>query len=142
MLVRVEGDGPLYERLYRALCAAIADGRLAPGARMPSTRSLAGELAISRTVVVAAYAQLLGEGRVEGRPGSGTYVAARLAQPPPAAQTRSITPRSARLSRYARRVVDLAPYPRAGAPGRIQPLPYDFRYGRPAVKEFPQAAWA
>ena len=142
MRLHVEGDGPLYERLYRALCAAIADGRLAPAARMPSTRSLARELAISRTVVVAAYAQLLAEARVEGRAGSGTYVAARPAAPSPAAPTRAITPRPARLSRYARRVVDLVPYPRAGTPDRGPPLPYDFRYGRPAVKEFPQAAWA
>src|SRR5205814_8322650 len=144
MPLRLAGDGPLYERLYRALRAAIGDGGLAQGARLRSTRQLASELGLSRTVVVAAFAQLLGEGHVEARLGSGTYVAARPPEPvrlrraPGAASA----PSAARLSRYARRVVELAPYPRAGAPRRGPPLPYDFRYGRPAVKDFPQAIWA
>lgn len=142
MRVRLAGEGPLYERLYRALRAAIADGRLAPGARLPSTRQLAGELGLSRTVAVAAFAQLLAEGHVEGHLGSGTYVAAR----PPAPEARHRAPAAAqppaRLARYARRVVALAPHPRAGAPRRGPPLPYDFRYGRPAVKDFPQSTWA
>src|SRR5579863_4034890 len=55
---------------------ALADGRLATGERLPSTRALAGTLGVSRTVVTAAYAQLFAEGWVEGRHGSGTYVAA------------------------------------------------------------------
>ncbi len=54
---------------------ALADGRLATGERLPSTRTLAGLLGVSRTVVTAAYAQLFAEGWVEGRHGSGTFVA-------------------------------------------------------------------
>src|SRR5262245_33728502 len=142
MPVRLEGDGPLYDRLYRALRAAISDGRLGPGARLPSTRRLASELGLSRTVVVAAFAQLLGQGYVEGRLGSGTYVAARPVEPSPGRRVPAAAASSARLSRYARRVVELAPYPRAGAPRPGPPLPYDFRYGRPAVKDFPQTIWA
>jgi GntR family transcriptional regulator / MocR family aminotransferase len=53
----------------------LADGRLATGERLPSTRKLAGLLGVSRTVVTAAYAQLYAEGWVEGRHGSGTFVA-------------------------------------------------------------------
>jgi len=83
MPVRLEGEGPQNERLYRALRAAISDGRLGPGARLPSTRRLASELGLSRTVVVAAFARLLGEGYVDGRLGSGTYVAARPVETSP-----------------------------------------------------------
>jgi len=54
---------------------ALADGRLATGERLPSTRTLGGLLGVSRTVVTAAYAQLFAEGWVEGRHGSGTFVA-------------------------------------------------------------------
>jgi GntR family transcriptional regulator/MocR family aminotransferase len=54
---------------------ALAGGRLATGERLPSTRTLAGLLGVSRTVVTAAYAQLFAEGWVEGRHGSGTFVA-------------------------------------------------------------------
>jgi DNA-binding transcriptional MocR family regulator len=78
MLIHFEGDGALYQRLYRGLRAAILDGRLPPRVRLPSTRSLASEMRVSRNVVVAAFAQLLGEGYIEGRVGSGTYVSATL----------------------------------------------------------------
>ncbi|MFC4060509.1 PLP-dependent aminotransferase family protein [Planomonospora corallina] len=54
---------------------AIRGGALAPGERLPSTRALARQLAVSRTVVTDAYQQLYAEGWIEGRHGSGTYVA-------------------------------------------------------------------
>ena len=66
-------------------------GTLRAGDRLPSTRALAATLGVSRTVTAAAYDQLLAEGWVAGRRGSGTYVvrpaglaAARPADPPPA----------------------------------------------------------
>jgi GntR family transcriptional regulator/MocR family aminotransferase len=46
--------------------------------RLPSTRDLADQLGVSRTVVLLAYDQLLAEGFVAGRSGSGTYVAEAL----------------------------------------------------------------
>ena len=52
------------------------DGRLAAGERLPASRVLAASLGVSRTVVTAAYGQLYAEGWLEGRHGSGTYVAA------------------------------------------------------------------
>jgi GntR family transcriptional regulator/MocR family aminotransferase len=66
---------PLTSQLAGQLRDAMADGRLATGERLPSTRTLAGLLEVSRTVVTAAYAQLFAEGWVEGRHGSGTFVA-------------------------------------------------------------------
>src|SRR6266704_7220708 len=67
--------GPLTSQIAGQLRDALADGRLATGERLPSTRMLAGQLGVSRTVVTGAYAQLFAEGWIEGRHGSGTYVA-------------------------------------------------------------------
>ena len=66
---------PLTSQIAGQLRDAMADGRLATGERLPSTRTLAGLLGVSRTVVTTAYAQLFAEGWVEGRHGSGTFVA-------------------------------------------------------------------
>jgi GntR family transcriptional regulator/MocR family aminotransferase len=70
-----DDPGPLTSQIAGQLRDALADGRLATGERLPSTRMLAGLLGVSRTVVTGAYAQLFAEGWVEGRHGSGTYVA-------------------------------------------------------------------
>ncbi len=64
---------PVYRQIYDGLRAAILAGRLAPGAQLPSTRTLATGLGIARTTVVAAFAQLLAEGYLEGKVGAGTY---------------------------------------------------------------------
>ena len=70
-----DDPGQLTSQITGQLRDALADGRLATGERLPSTRMLAGLLGVSRTVVTGAYAQLFAEGWVEGRLGSGTYVA-------------------------------------------------------------------
>src|SRR6516164_3191266 len=70
-----DDPGQLTSQITGQLRDALADGRLATGERLPSTRMLAGLLGVSRTVVTGAYAQLFAEGWVEGRHGSGTYVA-------------------------------------------------------------------
>jgi GntR family transcriptional regulator / MocR family aminotransferase len=66
---------PLSVQIVGQLRTAVSDGRLAAGERLPSTRALATTLGVSRTVVTGAYAQLFAEGWIEGRHGSGTYVA-------------------------------------------------------------------
>ncbi|MGQ0575623.1 MAG: MocR-like pyridoxine biosynthesis transcription factor PdxR [Pseudonocardia sp.] len=68
-------------QLADGLRAAAAAGSLRAGDRLPSTRALAAELGLSRTVTAAAYDQLLAEGWVSGRRGSGTYVTAAPAGP-------------------------------------------------------------
>ncbi len=60
--------------LAAAIRAAIIDGRLAAGTSLPATRLLAGDLGVSRGVVVEAYQRLADEGLVSGRPGTGTRV--------------------------------------------------------------------
>jgi GntR family transcriptional regulator/MocR family aminotransferase len=65
---------PLYRQVYEGFRAAILRHQLSSGARLPSTRTLARELGISRYTVVEAFQQLLTEGYIEGQAGSGTYV--------------------------------------------------------------------
>jgi GntR family transcriptional regulator/MocR family aminotransferase len=65
---------PMSAQLTAQLRAAMREGRLMAGERLPSSRSLAGILGVSRTVVTEAYEQLYAEGWLEGRHGSGTYV--------------------------------------------------------------------
>lgn len=76
------GRGPLYRQLSRAVAALVERGELAGGARLPAERALAGAVAVSRGVVVAAYDELVATGVAERRPGSGTFVATRLDLPP------------------------------------------------------------
>lgn len=77
---------PLTAQLTDRLRTAIRDGVLTAGERLPGSRALAAELGVSRTVVMEAYAQLYAEGWLEGRHGSGTYVAALRSDPAPAAE--------------------------------------------------------
>src|SRR5260370_13928127 len=65
---------PLHQQLCEQLRRAILDGRLSSGTRLPSTRTFAQALGVSRTVTSAAYDELFAEGYLEGRRGSGTYV--------------------------------------------------------------------
>lgn len=65
---------PLYRQLYEGYRDAILDGRLIPGAQLPSTRSLAAEIGVSRLPVVLAFELLVAEGFCEGRIGAGTFV--------------------------------------------------------------------
>jgi len=73
-----EPGGPVIRQVYEQVRAAIHEGVLKPGGRLPSSRDLAGRLGVARASVVAAYDQLLAEGYAEGRKGSGTYVCGDL----------------------------------------------------------------
>lgn len=67
---------PLNRGIYECIRGAIQDGSLAPTTRLPPSRDLAAELGLSRNTVMFAYEQLLAEGYVHARTGSGTFVAA------------------------------------------------------------------
>lgn len=67
---------PLGVQLADAVRDRVTDGRLRPGERLPSSRALAAELGVARSVVEQAWAQLVAEGWLEGRHGAGTFVAA------------------------------------------------------------------
>ncbi|HWQ61108.1 MAG TPA: PLP-dependent aminotransferase family protein [Negativicutes bacterium] len=65
----------LIKQIYEQLRGNILNGVLRSGDRLPSTRELAAGLRVSRNIIVEAYDQLLAEGFIITRPGSGTYVA-------------------------------------------------------------------
>lgn len=75
-----EGSRTLLRLLHEQLRAAILDGRLQPGLRLPATRALAGAYELSRNTAVAAYDLLLSEGYLVSRPRSEAYVADVLPQ--------------------------------------------------------------
>jgi GntR family transcriptional regulator/MocR family aminotransferase len=133
-----EGGGPLFRQVYLGLRQAILSGTLRKGERIPSTRDLAEQLTISRTVVLMAYDQLLAEGFVASRSGSGTYVADALDPERPRA---SVNPAPFALSRFGGAVTGAewkAEFP-ARDPGK--PVRCDFAYGRSDVESFPFEMW-
>jgi GntR family transcriptional regulator/MocR family aminotransferase len=123
---------PIHRQIYEGFRGAILDGRLRPRQRVPSTRALAGDLGVSRLPVLAAYDQLLHEGYLVARVGSGTFVSDAvpddLLRSP--AVTGGARPRAARTSPR--------PAPRARDYGGLGP----FRMSLPALDQFPHAAWA
>ena len=130
--------------LEAALREAVQTGRLAPGTRLPSSRTLAADLGIARNTVAEAYAQLGAEGWLTARQGSGTRVASTaVVSPGPAAGIRP--PPGARAARHDLRPgsPDLSAFPRAGwlaaarkalsgAPSRA--LGYSDPRGRPELR--------
>src|SRR5580692_8710039 len=100
--------------LETALRDAVRTGRLGPGTRLPSSRALAADLGLARNTVAEVYGQLVAEGWLTARTGSGTSVAERpAAQPGPGLPAR----------------------PEASTP------PYDLRPGVPDLSAFPGGAW-
>ncbi|MBS0521553.1 MAG: aminotransferase class I/II-fold pyridoxal phosphate-dependent enzyme [Proteobacteria bacterium] len=126
-------------QIVEQLRDAIVQGRIAPGARMPSSRRLAHQLDVSRNTVVRAYEVLTIESYVEARPASGIFAATRLPEsqlrrPPPPVPS----PEAARV-----------PMPLPQAPIRAQDLVakarnrlvHDFFPGRPSAALFPLKTW-
>ena len=130
---------PLHQQLYEELRRAILSGRLLPRQRIPSTRSLAKSLGISRTTVTSCYEQLLSEGYLETIVGSGTYVCAQLPDDllhstPVESVQKTVLP--IQLSKYAARLADM------DTSLMSEPdLQISFRYGRPAFDHFPMQTW-
>src|SRR5262249_6586727 len=75
---RLDRATPVFRQIYAQVRAAVLARTLGPGTRLPSSRALAAQLGAARASVVAAYEQLLAEGYVFGRTGSGTYVSTDL----------------------------------------------------------------
>ncbi len=118
---------PLAGQLYQRIRAAIADGRLAGGDRLPSARGLAVQLGVARGTVDAAYARLAGEGYLLARGPAGTIVSPDLRSgvgvPAPEAPDHTAAP---------------TPDPVVAPAGLVLP----FRVGLPALDMFPRTVWA
>jgi len=130
---------PLHRQVYGELRAGILGGRLRPGMRLPSSRALADELGVSRNTVLAAFEQLLGEGYIETRRGSGSYVPAVLPEELLAARGAERRPRANRpqpaISRRGQALASQA-YVRDLGPGG------PFSVGLPDCRDFPFELWA
>jgi GntR family transcriptional regulator / MocR family aminotransferase len=127
---------PLSRQIYLWFRQAILRRVMVSAERLPSSRELAEQLHVSRTVVVLAYEQLLAEGFVVGRAGSGTFVADALAAGGAGARSGRL---KVRLSRYGRIVSAAAHVNFLGR--RVPQLRYDFAYGRSDVEVFPFEMW-
>ena len=104
--------GPRHAALEDALREAIREGRLSAGTRLPSTRTLAGDLGLSRGTVVEAFAQLSAEGYLEARHGAGTWVADLSLPSASPARLPAARARAARFS-FSPGVPDLTSFPQA-----------------------------
>ncbi len=120
---------PLHRRLYEALRRALLDGRLGAGDRLPSSRDLAQDLALSRNTVVAAIGQLTVEGYLISRVGSGTFVHDHIphtsprARPAGPARTARLSQRGEALSQtYCARDLEIQPFTPGAADFSAFPL--------------------
>jgi GntR family transcriptional regulator / MocR family aminotransferase len=133
--IALEAGGPRRAQLERQLREGIRSGRLKAGSRLPPTRALASELGLSRGVVLDACSQLVAEGYLVARQGSGTRVAesvGSLRQSEPRGRPRIPA------VRYEMRsgLCDVSLFPRrawqAASARAVQELPDPWlRYGRP-----------
>lgn len=131
---------PLHRQLYEELRKAILSGRLTPKQRIPSTRTLAKSLGISRTTVTISYEQLKSEGYIETILSSGTFVCAQL--PDDLLRSTTVdyikkgTSNQIQLSRYGAALTE------ADVPGKVEYYAaINFRYGQPAFAQFPMQLW-
>ena len=141
LMIRIDSRAPegLQRQVYGAVRRNILDGVLGPGTRLPSSRALADDLRVSRTTTLLAYEQLVAEGYLETRRGSGTFVAEEL----PDDLTQQASPRRLARTKHpqlSRRGAALAETP--GPARRIGGPPRAFRLGVPALDRFPLRLWS
>jgi GntR family transcriptional regulator/MocR family aminotransferase len=146
-------QSPLHKQLYDEIRKGILSGRLPRGQKMPSSRTLADQLSISRATVTTTYQYLLSEGYLEASVGSGTYVCRKLPEEslkigpeqrrssqqrkqvkPSANQLQSWQARN--LSAYGRQLLNETWLSSGGEEPEIQ-----FSFGRPDWDNFPQKRW-
>src|SRR5215475_1174033 len=147
-MIQLDGDGPLYQQIYRSLHMEILSRKLTAGERLPSTRALAAFLKVSRNTAILAYEQLLAEGYIESRAGAGTVVIPALSQDRVSAMLsqsarhkdvrRDAEPR---LAAAGERILRLARGRTVRPELRPSRVLYDFRSGRPAFIDFPHGLW-
>src|SRR5713101_2687267 len=131
---------PLYSQVYDEFRAAIVGRNLRAGERIPSTRSLASELGISRIPVLNAYAQLLAEGYFRSRVGAGTFVSSSLPGLVTPAEVHSAE--SARVRPKPRRIAHRSSLiPRYERPAWVSGQGA-FNVSQPAVDAFPFHVWS
>lgn len=129
--------GPIFQQVYIGLRKAILTGAFQRGQKLPSTREVAEQLGISRTVVLLAYDQLLAEGFTVGRRGSGTYVSSGVNVRPSTRTEESAKLGLSRFGSSAAAAWSRMTFAQPSTPS----LPYDFVYGRSDLETFPFEMW-
>jgi GntR family transcriptional regulator/MocR family aminotransferase len=120
---------PRKVQLYEQMRTAIVEGRLAPGARLSPSRTVAADLRVSRATVTEAYGRLGAEGYIEGRSGGGSVVSAVPLRARPPSRVAALEP--------TRRAAAIEPY-------ALEPTAealFDCRPGNVGRDLFPVAAW-
>ena len=135
--VRLDGQQDLSGQIYRQVRAALHDGLLRPGDRLPATRELARRLAVARNTVAVAYERLTAEGYTDGRVGSGTFVRTTGL---PAREATADTDAAAPGLRPRALWTTLSPWAGPEATGPTAAA-HDFRAGLPDARLFPYDAW-
>jgi GntR family transcriptional regulator / MocR family aminotransferase len=133
-------SNPMYRQLYDWFQRAIVSGQLRPGQRVPSTRSLAAELKISRVPVLSAFEQLHGEGYLETFVGAGTCVARSIpedtSRPAPGKPRKPATQKLSRgVSQRALKLMSMQGDSDLKSIGA-------FRVSLPALDYFPVDVWS
>lgn len=133
---------PLFRWIYQELRAAVLDGRLPAGSRLPSTRNLAAQYGVARGTVLIAFEQLQAEGYLEGRVGAGTFVSRNLpdrsfhaAAPARKAERKTIA-KAPKLSNWSQRFQ--SPFPLRGE----SKVGIPFQPNQPALDLFPMKLWS
>jgi GntR family transcriptional regulator / MocR family aminotransferase len=129
----------IHRQIYDGFRAAIVDGSLRPGQRIPSTRVLAAEIGVSRLPALNAYAQLLAEGYLESRVGAGTVVSASIPD--------RLTSSEPTVAIHASTDSGPRPVARCSIRPRIEASPWlecwgAFRVGQVAFDQFPVHVWS
>lgn len=128
------GRRDLAVQIYQQLRAAIVEGRLAAGSRLPSTRDLAAQLDVSRKTTLEVFERLAAEGFLVSRQGDGSFVAERLTTMPPRARARGTSaPRAAKVWQRVPEALSL--------PKPAERLRYDFVGGVTDKSLFRVDAW-
>lgn len=128
-------SGERLRALHGQLKAAILEGRLRPGLRLPATRVLASNYGVSRNTAIATYDLLLSEGYITTRHGAGTYVSDALPR---------MSQLAGRSKGDAKRVRQLSVFwqkPELFGELVEQPARFKFRLGRPDISRFPMGVW-
>jgi len=127
---------PLHQQLYESVRSAILARQLRAGTRVASTRSIAQDLGVSRNTVLTAFDQLTAEGYLEGKTGSGTYVAGAIPDDLLSVRNRNAVRPAPAGGRISRRGAALPPKITT-TEGRRRP----FEPGLPALDLFPVRLW-
>jgi GntR family transcriptional regulator/MocR family aminotransferase len=132
---------PIATQLYAAMRELMLSGAIATGIRLPATRTLAKDLAVSRTTVVDAFERLISEGLIVSRIGSGTFVSdvldAERPRPAPTTGQGGARANNAKLSRAMNHAIS-----KFSSRNRLPFQPGAFVTALPAYDAFPMAQWA